>query len=80
MNEEKKVGKFKWEEKNGVKETTLLIVGGVFTAVVIGLSYTAGTNYTLYKMQVGLDKMIEHDPTLESHFNKVIDELKPKMK
>ena len=80
MSEEKKVGKFKWEEKKCVKEKGLIILGGVITIGAVAIGYTLGSKITATKLELGLERCFKHDPTLETHLRKVLNEVTSEMK
>lgn len=79
MNEEAKVTEVE-EKKLSVQEKGLLIVGGVITIATIGVSYKLGSKCLAYKLELGLEKCFKHDPTLESHMEKVLGEVTSEIK
>lgn len=79
MNEETKVNKVE-EKKLGVKEKSFLIIGGVIAIASMGASYKLGKTISDFKISRGLDTCFKHDPSLESHMTKVLNEVNPNMK
>ena len=74
MSEEMKVNEVE-EKKLSMKEKGLLIAGGVISIAAMGVSYKLGRNTTNLKINLGLEHCFKHDPTLETHFEKVLAEV-----
>ena len=79
MNEEMKVNKVE-KEKLSVKEKGFLIIGGVIAITAMSASYKLGENITDFRMQRGLSACFKHDPSLETHMGKVLNEMTSKLK
>ena len=79
MSEETKVTEVE-EKKLNTKEKSLVIVGGVIAIGAVVIGYKFGSKMTAYKIGLGLENCFKHDPTLESHMKKVLNEVTSEIK
>lgn len=68
------------EKRIGIKEKGLFIAGGLIAIAAVSVSYAISVKHTLTKMELGFAMCCGHDPTLGTHFRKVLDELDSKLK
>lgn len=79
MEEKMKVNEVE-KKKLSVKEKSFLIIGGAIAIASMGASYKLGKMVTDFKINIGLNTCFKHDPSLESHMTKVLNEVNSKKK
>lgn len=77
MDEKMKVNKVDGKKLN-VKEKSFLIIGGVIAIASMTASYRLGEKAAHYKINIGLNTCFKHDPSLETHMEKVLNEVNSK--